>query len=201
MLSTAVDIGANVGGFCLHAHSKFEKIYAFEPLKQNYHILQQVILQRGLTNVEAYCNAVYSESGKALSLVRPENNISGDVFCSEEGNTLAIEKCETISLSDIIKTLNISKIDYLKMDCEGAEYDIFENFNDFDKIFIIALELHEVGDYPLLKKEALLKKLHEHYVFIRNHKGRVTVEEARTSSEAQDYKDFINESALILFKR
>jgi hypothetical protein len=159
------------------------------------------LLQRKLTNVEAYCNAVYSESGKVLNLVRPKNNISGDVFCSESNDAGVIEKCETISLNDIIQTLNIAKIDYLKIDCEGAEYEIFENFNDFDKISIIALEIHEVGDSPLLRKELLLKKLHKHYMFTKNRRGNIPVTKLLNSSKNQNYKDFIDESALILIKR
>ena len=62
----AFDIGANVGGFCIHAHKNFDKIFAFEPMVENYKILHQTIETLGIKNVEIFNTAVYSESNKTL---------------------------------------------------------------------------------------------------------------------------------------
>lgn len=51
----------------------------------------------------------------------------------------------TISFADIIKEHEIEKIDFLKIDCEGGEYDIFTDENlDFltSRVDFIACELH-----------------------------------------------------------
>ena len=145
-IPVAVDIGANVGGFCIHAHNTFDKIYAFEPLRENYFILEQTLKQLNINNVEIFNNAVYSEGDKELSLKAHKNKLSGDVTCIDIQNNDFIDlkqRCETISLDNIFNYLNIDRIDYLKIDCEGAEFDILENFSNFDKIAIMAIELHD----------------------------------------------------------
>jgi len=167
----AVDIGANVGGFCVHAHKYFDKIYAFEPLVENYVILEKVLSLFGVENVEAYNNAIHSESHKKLKLRVSSNRKSGSVTCAEIDNA-DLEKtysdlgqeCETISLNDIFDTLEIDRIDYLKIDCEGSEYEILENFNNYEKVTMIALELH--GTQNVSRKKKLLQSLEKYYNFV-----------------------------------
>lgn len=196
----AVDIGANVGGFCILAHGKFEKIYAFEPEKANYAILTQVLDQLNITNVEAFNTAVYSESNQTLdlkvhatadSLKTYGGKHSRDVTIVEVDNeciTSIEETCETISLKDLMTTLKLDHIDYLKMDCEGAEYAILENFDDFHKITSIVMELH--GFYGPERRGRLLELLSTHYYFMNIYRsGRWSIEE-QISDCSQDYKDY-----------
>ena len=37
--------------------------------------------------------------------------------------------CPTISLKDFVNEYNIDKIDFLKVDCEGGEYEVFNEEN------------------------------------------------------------------------
>jgi len=160
----AFDIGANVGGFCIHAHKTFDKIYAFEPLIENYNILCKVIESLGIKNVEVFNTAVYSESNKILPLRVYDEDHTKDVTCADFNSekTKAIgQQCETISLKDAIESLGIDKIDYLKLDCEGSEYEILENFYDYDKISLICMEIH--GFYGDERKNNLIKMLQRFY--------------------------------------
>jgi len=165
-LPVAVDIGANIGGFCVHAHQHFDRIYAFEPLAQNYRVLQHIVNQLGLRNVDAYQTAIYGKSNLELSLRAHDDGQSGDVSCAainnqEWGFSPIEEKCETISLSDMMQSLNLPHIHYLKMDCEGSEYEILENFTEFDRISLIAMELHNF--FGRERKDRLLQRLEEHF--------------------------------------
>ena len=74
------------------------------------------------------------------------------------------QECETISLNDIFDTLEIDRIDYLKIDCEGSEYEILENFNNYEKVTMIALELH--GTQNVSRKKKLLQRLEKYYNFV-----------------------------------
>ena len=85
-LSVAIDIGANVGGFCVYANQNFKKIYAFEPEQRNYFILSNVIKQFNLTNVAAFNTAVYGQSSQTLALKKHAGSHSRDVSCATFGN-------------------------------------------------------------------------------------------------------------------
>ena len=163
----AVDIGANVGGFCLHACKHFKKIYAFEPLVENFLILEEVLNHYNIQNVEVYNTAIYSESNKILPLKIFAENHSKDVTCAQFDSDKLIgtnKTCETISLKDMFEALDLDHVDYLKLDCEGSEYEILENFDDYNKISFICMEIHTFfGDQ---RKLDLLKKLKQYYHFL-----------------------------------
>ncbi|MFA4991912.1 MAG: FkbM family methyltransferase [Candidatus Omnitrophota bacterium] len=57
-------------------------------------------------------------------------------------------KTKMITLKDIFSMFGLVKIDLLKMDVEGAEWDVFEKFSkeDFDRIEQITVEFHDFKD-------------------------------------------------------
>ena len=63
-------------------------------------------------------------------------------------NIIAYKKAIT-SLKQISHLISSSRIDFLKMDCEGAEYDILLNASDktLGKIKKIAISTHDVEKY------------------------------------------------------
>jgi hypothetical protein len=76
----------------------------------------------------------------------------------------------TISLEDIIKKEDLPRIDFLKLDCEGAEHDILRSisFETADKIMGIAMEVHSVPpecsiDIPVRLKELGYEVKLEHH--------------------------------------
>jgi FkbM family methyltransferase len=160
----AFDIGANVGGFCIHAHKNFDKIFAFEPMIENYNILCQTIETLGIKNVEIYNTALYSESNKTLPLRVYSGSHTKDITCADfiDENIKEIDQqCETISLKDAMDALGLDQLDYLKLDCEGSEYAILENYNNFANIMCICMEIHQFYGYD--RKKKLLKMLENFY--------------------------------------
>ncbi|MBK6668114.1 MAG: FkbM family methyltransferase [Saprospiraceae bacterium] len=60
-----------------------------------------------------------------LSLFNHQNNsIFSDYISTENVDN---DEVQGISLTSIFSNFNIDKIDFLKMDCEGAEYEILLN--------------------------------------------------------------------------
>jgi hypothetical protein len=58
--------------------------------------------------------------------------------------TVEVECC---TLGDIFERFSLKKIDYLKMDCEGAEYEILENATSLlRRIRRISMETHTTAD-------------------------------------------------------
>lgn len=66
----------------------------------------------------------------------------------------------TTSLEEIIKDNNLNNIDFLKLDCEGSEYDILYGTTNsvLDKISTISIETHQ-GKADNENTAALIKYL------------------------------------------
>ena len=82
-----------------------------------------------------------------------------DVLTQDRVQTIC-ETVETKKLSTLISDLNIKKIDLLKIDAEGSEFDILFNTDDRDwsKIKQIVLECHSNDERKYKKLLSLLKQ-------------------------------------------
>ena len=68
--------------------------------------------------------------------------------------------CELKTLSSIIESENIQKIDLLKIDCEGAEWDVLTGIKEADwlKIKSIVIEVHDTENRVQKVKELFTQK-------------------------------------------
>jgi Methyltransferase FkbM domain len=86
---------------------------------------------------------------------------------------------DTLSLKDFIKQFEIEQIDFLKLDCEGAEFPILLNAGQevFDKITTISMEFHDIPDQGFTSLQ-LIRHLKKHnfeivkYVHETDHSAR-----------------------------
>lgn len=140
-----IDIGANVGLVSIFLAKKFPniKIYSFEAHPYNYKNFINNIEINKVKNIIPNNHAVYSIDNQEIEISMDFVN-SGSSNCYEHGNLSLSEKVKTISLDTIINENNINKIKFLKIDCEGAEFDILENSQMIQKIEIenIGVEIH-----------------------------------------------------------
>ena len=104
-----VDIGASVGPFIYSIlHKNPKKCYAIEALFHNIKILNKNLTA---TNTEIIHGAITCEK---------EIEITWDNIT---------ETVPTFSFAELLKKYNILKIDFLKCDCEGGEYEVFQQKN------------------------------------------------------------------------
>jgi len=138
-----VDVGANRGYFSAWAiKNGAKKLLAFEPVKTTFNQLENNIKRQGHINeVSIYNKAV-------ASLTKSDNKIYyneglEDYSLHFADDTSKFELVDTVSLTDIVELVK-EPIDILKLNCEGAEYDILLNSPDevFDNINSIRLEYH-----------------------------------------------------------
>jgi len=136
---TVFDIGSNVGDYSV-LFSKIVgakgKVYAFEATGSTYSKLQQRILQEKCRNISVFHNAVYSENKQIEFNEFPEeysvwNSIGTPKMLNPDGSgeyvpIVNTEVVEAISLDSFCQEHNIEKIDYLKVDVEGAESDVLQ---------------------------------------------------------------------------
>ncbi len=143
---TVFDIGANNGFFTLYASSKANlgKIYCFEPLPRLYEKIVKNIGSNKIQNIVCEKIAIAKNTGKRNFFVSSVHSGCHSLYQrAETGTSIEIS---TISLEEYCKKNNIGRIDFLKMDCEGAEYEIILNLNtEFlsKTVKKIAMEYHD----------------------------------------------------------
>ncbi len=144
-----IDIGAHIGLFTLYAsqYCKNGIIFCFEPVEENYRVLLYNITQNNLTNVRPFKSAV-SKSESTITIYRNKDEAGHSMYGSDSTSIQVNSK----SLKKIIDENSIDRCDLIKLDCEGAEYEIIESLplEYFKKISKMIIEYHFADSNPKL---------------------------------------------------
>ena len=156
-----IDIGAHIGYFTIYAANSANEgtVYSIEPYKESFEILKKNLKLNNLTNVKSFHIAISKVTEQITLYIDKKNQIGNSIFKTDE--TIESEKVESFNLKDFVKTNKIEKIDFLKIDCEGAEFEILLNFDKelMKKINKISAEVHENSNtYSLDKLVDFLKE-------------------------------------------
>lgn len=121
---TVIDIGAHKGLVSCYIAKKYPKVkvYAFEPVKENYEALLKNIELNNLSNVIPH-NLAVTKDGRDVEIFTDPYNNSGGSTLYGNGNS---QKVKSTTLEDIFKKYKIEVLDLLKIDCEGAEFEILD---------------------------------------------------------------------------
>lgn len=126
-----VDIGANIGYFSLFALNEgASKVYSIEPSEENYTNLKANLSQFG-DKVTTIHRAINHDDSDVVLYINDMSSIH-TIFGGNE-NVAGNSKTITMpgaTISSIIDSNNIAHIDFLKIDCEGAEYFLFDNISE-----------------------------------------------------------------------
>jgi FkbM family methyltransferase len=140
-----IDAGANIGLSAVFYANRFTnaRIIAIEPEPSNYEMLKKNTAP--YTNVTPVQAALWKENG-ALRLF--DTGAGNTAFQVGETNQLSATEergvVHAITLEKLMEQFGIAHIDYLKMDVEGAEKEIFEHATPWiDRVGTIAVELHD----------------------------------------------------------
>jgi len=139
-----VDIGAHIGYFSVYSSEKAKngKIFAFEPYTESFKILKNNVDINQIKNVITQNLGVTKTTGKTSLYLKKNFAIGNSIYKNSSTNKKIDIK--TISLQDIINNNNLQRINFLKLDCEGAEYEILLNldYQTIQKIDKIVAEMH-----------------------------------------------------------
>ncbi len=152
--SIVVDIGAHIGIFSVFAAKLASnvKVFCYEPSEDNYTLLKDNIAINNLKRqVVPTKEGVCGKKGKRSLFIDNSNPAWHSMF-DKLSNKKTDIKCTT--LKDILDKNKIRKCDFLKINCEGAEYEILFNTPKkyFKKIGSITIEFHPTEDIRKLKK-------------------------------------------------
>jgi len=134
--ATIVDIGANVGFFSAFARDRFpdSMIHAYEPAGETAAYARSNI---------AHPRTVLFEEGVAASAGKAKLRTLGSTTLAQ---TDAAEDgaVRLTSFATVVERIG-GRVDLLKIDCEGAEWDIFGIPEPFVRVRAIRMEYHLVG--------------------------------------------------------
>lgn len=136
-----------------------EKIFMFDPTPKSKNFIDK----QQLSSQFKFFEMALSTQDGTMDLYLPVNTdyVSGSLIKNPNINLKDTVKVKTVTIASIIKLISATEIDLLKMDIEGAEYDVLENMI-FDNIFPtqICVEFHnrffKDGDKKFVKVTDLL---------------------------------------------
>ena len=122
-----LDIGANSGLFALRLKQLYPaaKIACYEPFPPNFAQLENTIAVNRLDGVTPLRKAVGAQSGRAKLFIHKRNMGGHSFYAAEAHNTDHVD-VEVTDVPSILGDLG-QPVDLLKLDCEGAEFDILMN--------------------------------------------------------------------------
>ncbi|OUR73162.1 hypothetical protein A9Q76_02645, partial [Arcobacter sp. 31_11_sub10_T18] len=123
------------------------------PLPQNFEILEKNI--KDYNNITAFNVGLgISDGSFDIYMSDDSENFGGASLYADTSvvNQSSKVTCKVRSANDMLKEIGISKIDLIKIDTEGAEYDILTSINkdSISQVKWITGELHGNKDFELL---------------------------------------------------
>jgi FkbM family methyltransferase len=139
-----VDVGSNIGITVQHFREHAAKVYAIEPSSEHFEALKKNKEFNNWDNVEIFNCAIADKDGEMELRLFGSNRTSHSlVFKKQDGEET--EMVPTKKLTTFFKENNITHVDFMKFDVEGAEELILpsDDFAEASKIIDnIEIEFH-----------------------------------------------------------
>jgi FkbM family methyltransferase len=124
---TVIDVGANAGVYTFSAAQKVGptgRVIAIEPFSGCVNLLNETIRLNALSQVHVCHGAASERSGKVKLSLRASSELNEISDADLPEGTY--EEVEGFTLDSLIDTLNLTKIDFLKIDAEGHEIPVLK---------------------------------------------------------------------------
>jgi FkbM family methyltransferase len=142
---TILDIGAALGDYAVWAakQTPHGRVIAVEPYPPSISLLRSNIEKNRIFNVEVFSGAIAATSGTTILQVEQGSIVQNSTAKNQRSDQTV--EVKTASLDDLFSQFGIEKCDYLKMDCEGGEYEILFSASPqlLARIDRICMEVHD----------------------------------------------------------
>jgi FkbM family methyltransferase len=129
-----LDVGGNIGDYCCtfsEIVGSSGYVYTFEPVPPTILILQETLRTRCVRNVTLVPNAVSNTPG-AIEIhmpgddhARPAIHVSERESWDDEEHVRTFS-CNAVTLDGFVREMALGKVDFIKIDVEGAEHLVLE---------------------------------------------------------------------------
>ena len=136
-----MDVGGHIGSFTTKAANQCKKgqVFTFEPSPETFKLLTDNV--KKLENVKVFSSAISDHTG-TQQLYLSEDNPAENSLLRKTDKYINVE---LITLRDFFTKFNIDRVNLMKLDCEGGEYNIVtSSIHELkNKVEKIVMEVHE----------------------------------------------------------
>jgi FkbM family methyltransferase len=120
-----VDVGANIGQFNFFSRNylKASRIISIEPVRESFELLRR----NALDDQDCLCCAVAKEEGEVLFHINHESSQLSSYIAEDGTSPSRSINIPARRLDALIQGLGLTRVDLLKIDTEGSEYDILQS--------------------------------------------------------------------------
>ncbi len=149
LFRVVLDVGAHIGVFALKISELVHddcRIYVLEPERENHALLSRNIKLNKKKNIIALNYAVAGLTGRRNLIISGDNHAAHSFYFGND--KLSKQIVRTVTLEKLVEGYKLPHIDLLKLDCEGAEYEILLNCppNVISNIGCIVMEYHRLDE-------------------------------------------------------
>ena len=151
-----IDCGAHIGMSVLNFKQQYPdaEIMAFEPDETNFKLLQTNVKEWGFDNIQLFQNPVWNAEEEII--FEASGAMGGKITNSKEQISSSI-KLKSVRLANLLNR----EIDLLKIDIEGAEYEVLVDCQDkLQLVSNLFVEFHSTFEdkFKLIEILAILNK-------------------------------------------
>jgi FkbM family methyltransferase len=126
-----VDVGGNIG-YYTHLFATLVgplgRVYAFEPLVHLAEALTASVAENGFEDrVATYNVALADHDGEAIMIYVKDGMNSGGGYLSFDNASCEGHRTITVPIRRLENLVKLDKLDFIKLDCEGAEYKVLQS--------------------------------------------------------------------------
>jgi len=155
--SLVFDLGGFHGDFTEKIYALYQcNVYIFEPVKSHYTYLIKKFLNNSKVNVFPY--------GLSSRNEKVQISLSNDASSIYKQKEELSEEIELKSITEFFVHNEIDKIDLMKINIEGGEYDLLQELiqtNLITKISNIQIQFHDFMPTAKEKRESIRSALHK----------------------------------------
>jgi FkbM family methyltransferase len=182
---TFLDIGANIGQHSLYASHFCDNVISFEPIKKIFFQFVESISINDIYNIRVYNFGLGNQNGKFL-IHSSDANIGASSLVTKSSNRNISQEVKIKKLDNIVSDLQIHKVDFMKIDVEGYEWEVLQGA---EKLISIHKPKILIEFTPVIYKEKDNSIGEKIYDFLKS-KNYIIIDVDNDGSKYKEVKNF-----------